>query len=284
MLLDRIAVGAAGCRSPCWRSTGSATASTARWRAFATTNGRAMASTSITCWMSLCILFVFAGLVLGGHMSPRVGGGFLLAYYLLMIEIALATHAVGSFRISFWKFGPTELRILLAAGIAPADALRLRRRSPGTNYRLFDIGGPVASRRSWSHLSCPRAATRGRFIAQNRCRPERHYAVDCASTTSARVAVEVNVRYDRPMILAAVDDLLFSSKIRTTAKQAGVELVFARTPAEILEQTRTLRPALVIFDLNSAKTNPIETIAALKRIPNCRPSPRLASSHTSTPI
>jgi DNA-binding NarL/FixJ family response regulator len=66
------------------------------------------------------------------------------------------------------------------------------------------------------------------------------------------------------MILAAVDDLLFSSKIRTTAKQAGVELVFARTPPEILEQARHHRPALVIFDLNSAKAEPLETIAALK--------------------
>jgi len=28
----------------------------------------------------LCILFIFAGLVLGGHMSLPVGGGFLLAY------------------------------------------------------------------------------------------------------------------------------------------------------------------------------------------------------------
>lgn len=69
------------------------------------------------------------------------------------------------------------------------------------------------------------------------------------------------------MILAAVDDLLFSSKIRTTAKQAGVDVVFARTPAEILEQSRTLDPTLVIFDLNSAKASPIETIAALKRDP-----------------
>jgi CheY-like chemotaxis protein len=69
------------------------------------------------------------------------------------------------------------------------------------------------------------------------------------------------------MILAAVDDLLFSSKIRTTAKQAGVELRFARTPPEILEQTRTLRPSLVIFDLNSAKADAIRTIAALKQDP-----------------
>ena len=69
------------------------------------------------------------------------------------------------------------------------------------------------------------------------------------------------------MILAAVDDLLFRSKIRTTAKLAGVELTFARTPAEILDQSRTLKPALVIFDLNSAKAEPIETIAAMKNDP-----------------
>ncbi len=69
------------------------------------------------------------------------------------------------------------------------------------------------------------------------------------------------------MILAAVDDLLFSSKIRTTAKQAGVDLTFARTPPEILDQARALRPTLLIFDLNSAKADPLETIAALKGDP-----------------
>jgi phosphatidylglycerophosphate synthase len=91
----------------------------------------------------LCILFIFAGLVLGGHMSALIGGGFLLAYYLLMIEIALATHAVGTFRISFWKFGPTELRILLALGtlrLMHSDYVRIA----GSQYRLFDVGGAVA--------------------------------------------------------------------------------------------------------------------------------------------
>ena len=66
------------------------------------------------------------------------------------------------------------------------------------------------------------------------------------------------------MILVAVDDLLFSSKIRTTAKQAGVELAFARTPAEILSQARALKPALIIFDLNAPKIDPINTVAALR--------------------
>ena len=89
------------------------------------------------------ILFLLGGFALGGFMSPLVAAGFLIAYYLLTIEIALATHAVGTFRISFWKFGPTELRILLAIG-----TLQIMR-SPyvtigGHSWLLFDLGGVVA--------------------------------------------------------------------------------------------------------------------------------------------
>ena len=89
------------------------------------------------------IMFLLVGFSIGGFMTPLVAAGFLLAYYLLMVEIALATHAVGTFRISFWRFGPTELRILLAVG-----TLQLLR-SPyvslfGDSWLLFDIGGIVA--------------------------------------------------------------------------------------------------------------------------------------------
>lgn len=91
---------------------------------------------------ALCMLFVFGGLILGGHISLAIGAGFLVAYYLLLNEIALATHAVGVFKISFWKFGPTELRILLALGsirLIHSDLVRLW----GHDYRLFDIGGAI---------------------------------------------------------------------------------------------------------------------------------------------
>jgi archaetidylinositol phosphate synthase len=86
---------------------------------------------------------LFGGLVLGGHMSVALGLGFLAAYYLLVIEISLATHARGTFKLSFWKVGPTELRILLAAGV-----LQLMRSDTvamlGREWLLFDIGGAVA--------------------------------------------------------------------------------------------------------------------------------------------
>ena len=91
---------------------------------------------------ALGILFIFGGLAAGGYMSPLIAAGFLIAYYLLSIEIALATHTVGIFRISYWRFGPTELRILLALG-----TLQLLRSQSvviaGTPILLFDLGGAV---------------------------------------------------------------------------------------------------------------------------------------------
>ncbi|MCA1652186.1 MAG: CDP-alcohol phosphatidyltransferase family protein [Acidobacteria bacterium] len=89
------------------------------------------------------ILCLMGGLILGGQISPGIGVGFLIAYYLLTIEIALATHTVGTFRISYWKVGPTELRILLAIGTlqllrSPTVALA------GQRYLLFDVAGAIA--------------------------------------------------------------------------------------------------------------------------------------------
>ena len=76
-------------------------------------------------------------------MSVALGLGFLTAYYLLVVEISLATHARGTFKLSFWKVGPTELRILLAAGVLQlirADTVSLL----GHRWLLFDVGGAVA--------------------------------------------------------------------------------------------------------------------------------------------
>lgn len=87
------------------------------------------------------------------------------------------------------------------------------------------------------------------------------------------------------MVLIAVDDLLFSSKIRATAKQVGVELAFARTPSDILQQARTLKPSLLIFDINSEKADPINTVAALKADPELKNIPTTGFvSHVNTEL
>src|SRR5690606_29760604 len=43
------------------------------------------------------ILLLFTGLSLGGIMTPLLAAGFLIAYCVLMVEIALATHVLGEF-------------------------------------------------------------------------------------------------------------------------------------------------------------------------------------------
>jgi len=86
---------------------------------------------------------LFGGLMLGGHMTPTLGLAFLAAYYLLVAEISMATHARGRFKMAFMKVGPTELRILLAAGtiqLMRSDFVQLL----GHQWLLFDVGGAVA--------------------------------------------------------------------------------------------------------------------------------------------
>src|SRR5262245_46420524 len=67
------------------------------------------------------------------------------------------------------------------------------------------------------------------------------------------------------MILAVVDDLMFSSKIRAAAGQLGLAVVFARSSANALAEMRKSRPALVILDLDSPRTDPIAILAEMKQ-------------------
>jgi archaetidylinositol phosphate synthase len=85
-------------------------------------------------------LFLLGGLALSSFMSPGIALGLLIAYLLLSCEVYLATYTLGKFQISFWKFSPTELRILLAAGNI---ALFLNPGAGMGRYSMFDIGGAV---------------------------------------------------------------------------------------------------------------------------------------------
>jgi archaetidylinositol phosphate synthase len=64
----------------------------------------------------------------------------LVAFLLLSIQSYLATYTLGQFQLSFWNFGPTELRILLAIGNLALFRWPLVLKG---HYRLFDIGGIV---------------------------------------------------------------------------------------------------------------------------------------------
>lgn len=87
-------------------------------------------------------LALMGGLALSGWMRPWIAIGLLVAFLMLSIQSYLAANVLGEFRLSFWRFGPTELRILLVAG-----NLALLRKPQvhflGSPYRLFDLGGAI---------------------------------------------------------------------------------------------------------------------------------------------
>jgi PleD family two-component response regulator len=58
-------------------------------------------------------------------------------------------------------------------------------------------------------------------------------------------------------VLAAVEDLLFRSKISETASTLGIEAAFPRNPRKLLEALRESPPDLLILDLNSARFEPL---------------------------
>jgi archaetidylinositol phosphate synthase len=89
-------------------------------------------------------VFLLGGLGLSGYMSPLVALALLVAYLLLLVETFLATYTLGTFTMSYFKIGPTELRILLAVGnivllVHPTANVF------GRDFLLFDVAGVVAT-------------------------------------------------------------------------------------------------------------------------------------------
>lgn len=85
-------------------------------------------------------VFLMGGLAASAYMDARIAIGLLIGFLLLSIQSYLATYVVGEFRLSFWNFGPTELRILLAIGNL---ALLRWPRVLHNQYQLFDVGGAI---------------------------------------------------------------------------------------------------------------------------------------------
>jgi archaetidylinositol phosphate synthase len=83
------------------------------------------------------------GLAVSPYMCTEIALALLVAFFMLSINTYLATHALGTFRLSFWKLSPTELRLLLGVGnlvllFHPNATLA------GHRYSLYDVGGAIA--------------------------------------------------------------------------------------------------------------------------------------------
>jgi PleD family two-component response regulator len=87
------------------------------------------------------------------------------------------------------------------------------------------------------------------------------------------------------MILAVLDDLMFTSKIRTTASQLGITVVVARSRDGALAALRGERPAFVILDLNSSRIDPLGIVADMKADPALAHIPTVGfASHVQTAV
>jgi archaetidylinositol phosphate synthase len=90
------------------------------------------------------ITLLMIGLALSGYMTPVVALAVLAAYLLVSAEVFLATAVHSVFRMSFFGFGPTELRIVLSIGALAAWWRPMVAPFGFGPYLLFDIGGCVA--------------------------------------------------------------------------------------------------------------------------------------------
>ena len=79
-------------------------------------------------------------MALSGYISPIIATGLLILFLLLSIQSYLATYTLNEFQMSFWSFGPTELRLLLVMGNL---ALLRRPFLFHGHFRLFDLGGAI---------------------------------------------------------------------------------------------------------------------------------------------
>jgi PleD family two-component response regulator len=65
-------------------------------------------------------------------------------------------------------------------------------------------------------------------------------------------------------VIAAVEDLLFRSKISETATQLGVEASFPRSPTKLADALKDSPPDLLILDLNSSRFEPLRLLRTVK--------------------
>jgi phosphatidylglycerophosphate synthase len=87
---------------------------------------------------------LMCGLGCSGMLQWQTAGAMLVAFLLLSAESYLATYTLGRFQLSQGRFGPTEIRILLAIGNL---ALLHSRTATLCHHRmlLFDLGGTIAA-------------------------------------------------------------------------------------------------------------------------------------------
>jgi PleD family two-component response regulator len=87
------------------------------------------------------------------------------------------------------------------------------------------------------------------------------------------------------VVLAVLDDLMFTSKIRAAAGPLGVAVTFARSADAAMAEMQKSPPALVLLDLNNPRTDPLGIVARMKAEPSLASVPTVGfASHVQADV
>ena len=76
-------------------------------------------------------------------------------------------------------------------------------------------------------------------------------------------------------VVAVLDDMFFTSKIKEAAKSTGVNVIFLKKAGGLIEDLTNVPPTLILVDLNSKKLTPLELIREIKSRPELKNVPTL---------
>src|SRR5436305_1486520 len=87
---------------------------------------------------------IMAGLAFLGYVTPMVAAALLASFLMFSAETFLATYTIGNFKLSYMKFGPTEIRVLLMIGNVFAVSRPIVHvfHQP---FKFFDVGCGIAA-------------------------------------------------------------------------------------------------------------------------------------------
>lgn len=89
---------------------------------------------------------------------------------------------------------------------------------------------------------------------------------------------------EKPLILAAVSDLFFMSKIRSALETQGYNVRFERGPEEILKSAAGTKPVLLVLDLGLASAGWEDFFPRLREVEGMESLPVLGfTNHTQVP-
>ncbi len=85
-------------------------------------------------------------------------------------------------------------------------------------------------------------------------------------------------------VLLLSDDLMFTSRISSTARELGHRVAVLRSPEQIEDQAKALKPRCVILDLNHPKLDVAVLVQALRQAGIAMPITVGYGSHVDAPV